>query len=89
MLISESLEYAFPNDEEEQERLDMQHAMHTLLMENKLFWAPIDPKPQRILDLGTGTGKPTLSNYHYVPPQLIFRQESGPLMLQTCFRPRR
>jgi ubiquinone/menaquinone biosynthesis C-methylase UbiE len=38
------------------ERLDMQHAMMTLLLDNKLFWSPIDPDPQRVLDLGTGTG---------------------------------
>ncbi|KAI9799607.1 MAG: hypothetical protein M1833_003922 [Piccolia ochrophora] len=49
-------QYAFPNDEAERERLDMQHAMHTLLMEGRFFWAPIGPAPQRILDLGTGTG---------------------------------
>lgn len=50
-----SAQYAFPNDERELERLDMQHAMHTLLLDNKLFWAPIGP-PQAVLDLGTGTG---------------------------------
>ncbi|KAI9821738.1 MAG: hypothetical protein M1827_002319 [Pycnora praestabilis] len=49
-------QYAFPNDEQEQDWLDMQHAMHTALLEEKLFWAPLGPNPQRILDLGTGTG---------------------------------
>ena len=49
-------EYAFPNDEQELERLDMQHAMMTLLVNNRLFWSPIDPNPQKVLDLGTGTG---------------------------------
>ncbi len=27
-----------------------------MLLENKLFIAPIPPKPQHILDIGTGTG---------------------------------
>ncbi|KAE9969589.1 hypothetical protein BLS_005308 [Venturia inaequalis] len=49
-------EYAFPNDEAELERLDMQHAMMTLLLNNKLFWSPLRPDIQRVLDLGTGTG---------------------------------
>lgn len=50
------IEYAFPNDEEELERLDMQHAMMCRLMSDKLFWAPIHPNPTKVLDLGTGTG---------------------------------
>ncbi|KAF2401058.1 S-adenosyl-L-methionine-dependent methyltransferase [Trichodelitschia bisporula] len=50
-----SAQYAFPNDEPELERLDMQHAMMTLLLDNKLYWAPIG-HPQKVLDLGTGTG---------------------------------
>jgi predicted O-methyltransferase YrrM len=53
-------EYAFPNDEQELERLDMQHAMMTLLINNKLFWSPIAPDPHKILDLGTGTGVSSL-----------------------------
>lgn len=39
-------EYAFPNDEQESERLDMQHAMMTHLIGDKLFWSPIGPDPQ-------------------------------------------
>jgi hypothetical protein len=49
-------EYAFPNDERERERLDMQHAMQSMLLNGKLFWSPIGPAPQKVLDLGTGTG---------------------------------
>jgi hypothetical protein len=52
------VEYAFPNDERELERLDMQHTMQTMLLDNKLFWSPIGPSPHKILDLGTGTGNP-------------------------------
>jgi hypothetical protein len=51
-------EYAFPNDERELERLDMQHTMQTMLLGGKLFWSPIGPSPHKILDLGTGTGNP-------------------------------
>jgi trans-aconitate methyltransferase len=45
-----------PNDEEEQHRLDLKHHVFKLLLGGKLFHAPIPPNPQRILDVGTGTG---------------------------------
>ncbi|KAF7543677.1 hypothetical protein G7Z17_g10544 [Cylindrodendrum hubeiense] len=47
--------YQFPNDEPEQEREDMKHAVAVHLLEGKLHLSPLD-RPQSILDLGTGTG---------------------------------
>jgi hypothetical protein len=47
--------YQFPNDESEQEREDMKHAMVVNLCGGKLHYAPVD-NPQRIIDIGTGTG---------------------------------
>ncbi|OTA91344.1 hypothetical protein M434DRAFT_76412 [Hypoxylon sp. CO27-5] len=47
--------YNFPNDDVEQEREDMKHAMVKLLCQ-KLHFAPIGDDPQEILDVGTGTG---------------------------------
>lgn len=44
--------YAFPNDETEQNRDDMKHAMTLLLCDNKLHFAPIGENPQNIIDLG-------------------------------------
>lgn len=49
-------EYGLPVDDYELDRLDMNHQKYTLLQENRLFLAPITPTPQKILDLGTGTG---------------------------------
>ncbi|PGH34127.1 hypothetical protein GX50_03090 [[Emmonsia] crescens] len=49
-------EYLLPNDETEQDRLDLLHHVFLLLLDGKLFRAPIGQKPQRALDLGTGTG---------------------------------
>ncbi|KIW05395.1 uncharacterized protein PV09_03910 [Verruconis gallopava] len=49
-------EYGFPNDEPEKDRLDMQHAMMTALLHNRLFWCPLKEGAHRVLDLGTGTG---------------------------------
>jgi ubiquinone/menaquinone biosynthesis C-methylase UbiE len=34
----------------------MSHAKYVMLLEKKLFLAPLPPNPQRILDIGTGTG---------------------------------
>ncbi|KAI1372270.1 S-adenosyl-L-methionine-dependent methyltransferase [Hypoxylon crocopeplum] len=47
--------YHFPNDDAEQEREDMQHAMVMLMCDGKLHYAPLD-NPQSVLDIGTGTG---------------------------------
>lgn len=48
--------YKFPNDEREQERMNMVHHMFKLVLGGKLFLAPIQPGPLRVLDIGTGTG---------------------------------
>ncbi|KAK2028991.1 TAM domain methyltransferase [Colletotrichum zoysiae] len=48
-------QYAFPNDEPEQEREDMKHAMVVHLCSGKLHSAPLR-NPQRVIDIGTGTG---------------------------------
>lgn len=47
--------YNFPNDDSEQDREDMKHAMMVNLCQT-LHFAPIGPNPQNILDMGTGTG---------------------------------
>lgn len=38
------------------DRNDIQHCKFTLLMNNQLHLAPLNPNPHRILDLGTGSG---------------------------------
>ncbi|PUU81664.1 S-adenosyl-L-methionine-dependent methyltransferase [Tuber borchii] len=48
--------YVIPNDEAEQERLDIVHHVYLLLLDGKLVRAPVDDNIQRILDVGTGTG---------------------------------
>ncbi|KAK7994425.1 hypothetical protein PG991_016013 [Apiospora marii] len=40
----------------QQNREDMLHAMMMEVTNGKLFYAPIDENPQKIVDLGTGTG---------------------------------
>ncbi|KAJ9136884.1 Demethylmenaquinone methyltransferase [Pleurostoma richardsiae] len=49
-------EYWAPNDEQQNEGLDLLHNCLLMVMDNKLFLAPIGDNPQRVLDVGTGTG---------------------------------
>ncbi|KAK2762029.1 methyltransferase domain-containing protein [Colletotrichum kahawae] len=48
--------YPIPNDETEQDREDMLHAMVLEVTDGRLFFAPIADNPAKIIDLGTGTG---------------------------------
>ncbi|PGH02085.1 hypothetical protein AJ79_07722 [Helicocarpus griseus UAMH5409] len=48
--------YLFPNDETENDRLDMQHAVFLRSLGGKLCLAPIPKDVQDVLDIGTGTG---------------------------------
>lgn len=41
----------------EMDREDMKHHIFMLITEGQLQLAPIDPHPQLILDIGTGTGR--------------------------------
>ncbi|KAJ0286413.1 hypothetical protein COL940_003076 [Colletotrichum noveboracense] len=51
-------EYFGPNDEDESNRLDLQHHLFLLTFDNRLGYAPPnDPDWKgRVLDVGTGTG---------------------------------
>lgn len=50
--------YVLPNDEGENDRLDLQHYMYSLMLDGKLITAPVpkDQQLRRVLDAGTGTG---------------------------------
>jgi len=50
--------YLYPNDEGENDRLDLQHHVYSLCYDGKLTTVPIDKDFQvhRVLDVGTGTG---------------------------------
>jgi SAM-dependent methyltransferase len=49
-------QYPIPNDDEEQDRLDLLHHLFKMVLGGALYTAPLSKKPQRILDVGTGTG---------------------------------
>ena len=47
--------YLFPDDEQEQDRLDIKYASLQLVFKDKVLFTPLE-NPQQILDIGTGTG---------------------------------
>ncbi|XTI85209.1 hypothetical protein V2W45_1328241 [Cenococcum geophilum] len=51
-----NLAYNFPNDENEQDRFDITHALFTAAQGGKLHLCPKPLSSSRILDIGTGTG---------------------------------
>lgn len=52
----QSLGYLIPNDEKENARLDLLHAMVHKILDGRLSLAPIGDAPGRVIDLCTGTG---------------------------------
>ncbi|KAF2139284.1 uncharacterized protein K452DRAFT_289833 [Aplosporella prunicola CBS 121167] len=48
--------YWGPNDDQQNDQLDLSHQTFLILLDGKLFRAPISDHPQRVLDVGTGTG---------------------------------
>ncbi|KAH8168858.1 methyltransferase domain-containing protein [Sarocladium implicatum] len=50
-----SEDYWGPNDEQQNEGMDLNHHTITLALDDKLYLAPLE-NPKKILDVGTGTG---------------------------------
>ncbi|KAL7913518.1 S-adenosyl-L-methionine-dependent methyltransferase [Trichoderma velutinum] len=71
--------YNFPNEDVEQEREDMKHAMVKLLCNQKLHFAPIGDNPQEILDIGTGTGIWTIEMGDRFPSAHILGIDLSPI----------
>ena len=46
-----------PNDEQEQERLDIMHYVNLSMLDGRMCVSPVEKKVgMRVLDVGTGTG---------------------------------
>jgi hypothetical protein len=48
--------YFFPNDDVENDRLDLQHAIFLKSLDGKLYLSPVPKDLRHVLDVGTGTG---------------------------------
>ncbi|KAI8650135.1 hypothetical protein NCS56_01465400 [Fusarium sp. Ph1] len=53
---SNTTDYWAPNDEKHVEAFDVAHEWLTMMLDDKLYAVPLGDNPQRILDVGTGTG---------------------------------
>jgi hypothetical protein len=52
----EDSHYQLPNDEEEMDRLEIQHRIWELMLNGKILLSPIEQDITRALDIGCGTG---------------------------------
>ncbi|RDW81933.1 hypothetical protein BP6252_03045 [Coleophoma cylindrospora] len=71
--------YQFPNDDNEQDRLDMFHHMLLLVTRDQLHLAPIKGDDLRILDVGTGTGIWAIQMGDAFPSAQIFGNDLSPI----------
>ncbi|QPC79169.1 hypothetical protein HYE68_009921 [Fusarium pseudograminearum] len=85
-------EYFAPNDERQRDSMDISHHSLTLLLDGKLFLAPLKEGPKAMLDIGTGTGIDFADEYpeaevigtdlspiqpSWVPPNVKFELEDA------------
>ncbi|KIW72089.1 hypothetical protein PV04_00310 [Phialophora macrospora] len=71
--------YHLPNDEQEQDRLDLLHHICKMLLGGELFTAPLPSDPHRILDVGTGTGIWAVDVADQYPGALVFGTDLSPI----------
>ncbi|KAJ0107682.1 hypothetical protein J7T55_010288 [Diaporthe amygdali] len=71
-------EYLLPNDEIEQERLDLQHHTFKIFLDGKLHIAPL-VYPRRVLDVGTGTGIWAIEMAQEYPGSTVIGTDLSPI----------
>ncbi|KAI9658035.1 MAG: hypothetical protein M1821_002695 [Bathelium mastoideum] len=75
--------YVLPNDEQEQDRLDLQHTIFLLLFEDKLHLAPLDNSNlHNVLDFATGTGIWAIEFAEHYPSANVVGTDLTPIQPQ-------
>ncbi|KAK7705068.1 hypothetical protein SLS57_010265 [Botryosphaeria dothidea] len=85
LLTSMPQAYYLPNDERELDRLDLYHHIVLLRCDGNLHLAPIGKSPQRILDIGAGTGIWAIEMAEMNPSAEIIGNDLSPV--QPAFVP--
>ncbi|KAK0636120.1 S-adenosyl-L-methionine-dependent methyltransferase [Bombardia bombarda] len=71
--------YLLPNDQQEQDRLDLQHALFVITTHGKLFIAPLADDVKNILDIATGTGVWAIEMAQQYPNAQILGTDLSPI----------
>lgn len=71
--------YMVPNDEHEMDREDMKHHIAMLTTQGRLHLAPVNPNPENILDIGTGTGIWAISMADTYPDAQVIGTDLSPI----------
>ncbi|KAH0614746.1 uncharacterized protein H6S33_000382 [Morchella sextelata] len=72
-------QYVLPNDETEQDRLDLFHHIFCMILDGELQLAPIGDNPQRVLDIGTGTGIWAMDFADRYPSATVIANDLSPI----------
>jgi len=73
--------YAFPNDDDELDRMDLEHHIWLLLLGGNHYIAPL-VEPLKILDLGTGTGLWAIEVADKLPSAHVIGSDLSPVQPQ-------
>lgn len=80
-----TIEYLLPNDDVEQERLDLQHHSFKIYLDGRLHLAPLR-SPKRVLDVGTGTGIWALEFAQEYPDSIVIGTDLSPIQPEVVPR---
>ncbi|KAI0890392.1 S-adenosyl-L-methionine-dependent methyltransferase [Annulohypoxylon maeteangense] len=76
--------YWGPNDERQNEAMDMNHHFMTLCLGGRLFMSPLKPGIQKVLDVGTGTGLWAIDFADEFPDCEVIGTDLSPIQPSWC-----